>query len=192
MVGPDVASTDHKRPAGVAEFFHRNEDGVSTASSEISAVLKSDPTRSALSDNTDDFEDEAAALAFDARAIGVGAGDVLAGIGGDEKFGKSSNVGSHLVRCERPDVVIDFHSGVVLGIEGAAPFDPFAGGHGLEARAVQAERPASCGGAEQVEHPHPSSPSRRWMGSALRRAFPIASLAICATTARFGAASFSA
>lgn len=170
MVGPDVASTDHKRPAGVAEFFHRNEDGVSTASSEISAVLKSDPTRSALSDNTDDFEDEAAALAFDTRTIGVGAGDVLAGIGGDEKFGKSSNVGSHLVRCERPDVVIDFHSGVVLGIEGAAPFDPFAGGHGLEARAVQAERPASCGGAEQIEHPHPSSPSRRWMGSARRAA----------------------
>ena len=159
MVGPDVASTDHKRPAGVAEFFHRNEDGVSTPSSEISAVLKSDPTRSALSDDADDFEDEAAAFTFDARAFGVGAGDVLAGIGGDEKFGKSSNVGSHLVRRERPDVVINFHSGVVLGIEGTAPIDPFAGGHGFEASAVQAQRPASGRSAEQVQHPHAPSPS---------------------------------
>ena len=59
MVGADVSSTNHERPAGVAECFQRSEDGVSASSSEISAVLKSEPTRAALSDDADRIEEEA-------------------------------------------------------------------------------------------------------------------------------------
>lgn len=59
MVGTDVASTDHERPAGVAEFFQRSEDEVCASSSEISAVLKSEPTRADFSDDAARFEVEA-------------------------------------------------------------------------------------------------------------------------------------
>ena len=52
-----VASTDHERPAGVAEAFQRSEDPVCALSSEISAVLKSEPTRAAFSDDADGFEE---------------------------------------------------------------------------------------------------------------------------------------
>lgn len=84
MVGADVASTDHKRPAGVADGLQRSEDGVSAPSSEISAVLKSEPTRADFSDDADGFEVEAAPLAFDALAFGVGWADVLAGRASDD------------------------------------------------------------------------------------------------------------
>lgn len=84
MVGSDpgsaftVASTDHERPAGVAEFFQCSEHEVCASSSEISAVLKSEPTRADFSDDADGFEVETAPLAFDAFAFGVGWADVLA------------------------------------------------------------------------------------------------------------------
>jgi len=78
VVGSDVASTHHIRPAGVAESLQCSEDGVSAPSSEISAVLKSEPTRSDFSDDADRFEIEAAPLALDAFTFGVGTADVLA------------------------------------------------------------------------------------------------------------------
>ena len=59
VIGPDVASTNHDRPAGVADCLQRSDDGVSAASSEISAVFKSCPTRSDFSDDADCFEVEA-------------------------------------------------------------------------------------------------------------------------------------
>jgi len=87
MVGADVASTDHKRPAGVAEFFQCREGEVCASSSEISAVLKSEPTRADFSDDAGCFEVEAAALAFDAFTFGVGGADVLAGRASDNDSG---------------------------------------------------------------------------------------------------------
>ncbi|SUW17336.1 Uncharacterised protein [Brevundimonas diminuta] len=159
MVGADVASTNHGRPAGVVAVFQCSEDGVSAPSSEISAVLKSDPTRADLSDDADGFEEEARPLAVDALALGVGAADVLAGRRPNDDVGKSSKVGSQSIRRERADVVIDQDSGIVLGIEGAAPVDPFAGGHGFEPGTMQAERPTAGSGAEQVEDFHSPPPS---------------------------------
>ncbi|MDO8800068.1 MAG: hypothetical protein Q7J39_06995 [Phenylobacterium sp.] len=68
-----VANTDHEWPAGVAEFRQCIDDPVCPASSEISAVLKSEPTRADLSDDADSFEEEAGSFAVDAFALGVGA-----------------------------------------------------------------------------------------------------------------------
>jgi len=59
MVGADIRSTHHARFAGVAERFQLIEQPVSAASSEISAVLKSEPARAAISDQADRFEVEA-------------------------------------------------------------------------------------------------------------------------------------
>lgn len=87
VVGSDIASTDHERPAGVAEFFQCSEHEVCASSSEISAVLKSEPTRADFSDDADGFEVEAAAVAFDAFAFGVGGADVLAGRTSDDDSG---------------------------------------------------------------------------------------------------------
>lgn len=87
VIGSDVASTNHERPAGVAECFQRSENGVSAPSSEIRAVFKSEPTRAAFSDEADGIEVEAAALAFDAFAFGVGAADVLARRAADDDVG---------------------------------------------------------------------------------------------------------
>lgn len=84
MVGADVVATDHERPAGVAEVLQLTEHPVSAPSSEVSAVLKSEPTRADFSDDADGFEVEAAPLAFDALAFGVGWADVLAGRASDD------------------------------------------------------------------------------------------------------------
>lgn len=92
VVGSNVSSTNHERPAGVAECFQRSEDGVSSPSSEIRAVFKSEPTRAAFSDEADRIEVEAAALAFDAFALGVGAADVLARRASDDGVGKAVTV----------------------------------------------------------------------------------------------------
>lgn len=116
MVGADVVATHHDRPAGVAMSLQRTENPVCAASSEISAVLKSEPTRAALSDDADGFEVEARPLAFDAFAFGVGAADVLAGRRPNDEVGKSSKVASDAIRREVADIVIDQHSGVVFGV----------------------------------------------------------------------------
>lgn len=151
MVGADVVSTDHERPAGVAERFQRSEDRVCPASSEISAVLKSEPTRSDFSDDANGFKEEATTLAFDALALGVGAGDVLAGRASDDDAGKSSKVCEQAGRRKRADIVIDGNPRIVLGIESAPPVDRLARSHGLEARTMHAERPAAGSSAEKVE-----------------------------------------
>lgn len=92
MVGADIVSTHHARFAGVAERFQRSEQPVSTASSEISAVLKSEPARAAISDQADGFEVEARPLAFDSLAARVGAGDVLARRRSDDDVGEHPKV----------------------------------------------------------------------------------------------------
>lgn len=92
MVGADVASTHHARFAGVAERFQRIEQPVRAASSQISAVLKSEPARAAISDKADGFEVEARPLAVDPLAFGVGAGDVLAGRRSDDDVGEHPEV----------------------------------------------------------------------------------------------------
>lgn len=169
MVGADVVSTDHERPAGVAERFQRSEDRVCAPSSEISAVLKSEPTRSDFSDDANGFKEETGALAFDALTLGVGAGDVLAGRASDDDAGKSSKVCEQAGRRERADIVIDGDPRIVLGIERAPPVDRLARGHSLEARTMHAERPAAGSSAEKVKdgqrHPaHDPRASREGRG----------------------------
>jgi hypothetical protein len=152
MVGVDVASTNHDRPAGVADCLQRSDDGVSAPSSEISAVLKSEPTRAALSDEADGFEVKARPLALDASAFGIGTADVLAWGTSDNDGRKSSKISEKSVCRKGADIVIDLHVRVIFGIERAPPSLDLAGGHGGEARPMHAERPSTGGSAEEVEH----------------------------------------
>lgn len=117
MVGADIVSTHHARFDGVAECFQRSEHCVSPSSSEIRAVLKSEPTRSAFSDDAYGFEEEAAALAFDALPFGVGAADVLAGRASDDGFGEISEIGNNSICREGSNVIVEHHARVVHGIE---------------------------------------------------------------------------
>jgi len=162
MVGADVCSTDHERPAGVLDCLQRSEDGVRAPSSEISAVLKSEPTRAALSDETDCFEEEARALAFDAFPFGVGAADVLARGASDDDGRKSSKIAEKSLCSKSADIIVYLHAGVVLGVEGAPPIDRFARSHGGEPRAVHTEGPTAGSRAEQVkDFDHAPSPKTR-------------------------------
>ncbi len=154
MVGADIVSTHHTWFAGVAERFQRSEQPVSAASSQISAVLKSEPARAALFDKPDGFEVEARAFAFDPLAFGVGAVDVLARRRSDDDVGKESDVGNKSGCRESADVFVEPDMGIILRVEDAAPFDDFAGGHGDETGAMQAERPATSSRAEQVKRAH--------------------------------------
>lgn len=154
MVGSDVPSTDHKRPAGVAEGFQCSEDGVSSPSSEIRAVFKSEPTRADLSDDADSFEVEPAALAFDTFAFGIGAGDVLAGWASDDNGRKSSEISKKLICCERTDIVIDANLWIVLLVERSSPVDEFASGDGPEAGPVHSEGPSAGRCAEKIKDLH--------------------------------------
>ena len=92
MVGTNIVSTHHARFAGVAEHLQFIEQPVSAASSEISAVLKSEPARAAISDQADGFEVEARPLALDPLAFRVGAGDVLARRRSDDDVGEHPKV----------------------------------------------------------------------------------------------------
>jgi hypothetical protein len=174
VIGSDVASTNHERPAGVADCFQCREDGVSAPSSEIMAVLKSEPTRADFSDDADGFEEEARPFAIDALASGVGAADVLARRASDNDIGEEAEVGNKSPCRKGADVVIDQDPGIVLGVEDATPFDVFAGGYGRKAGAVHPERPSAGGGAEQVKHPHHSPlPIRRSASSSKPAKIPI-------------------
>lgn len=158
MVGPNAVSTHHARFAGVAERFQFIEQPVSAASSEHRAVLKSEPARAAISDQADGFEVEARPLALDAFALGVGAGDVLARRTADDDVGQDSKVGNKASCREPAHVLVESDMRIVLCVKDAPPFDDLAGGDGDEACAVQAERPAARGGAEQVEGAHHGAP----------------------------------
>lgn len=114
MVCADVASTDHERPAGVAEGFQRSEDGVSAPSSEISAVLKSEPTRADFSDDADGFEEETATLAFNAFAFGIGWADVLAGRASDNGIWEKPEISKKLPSSEGSNIVVHPDVWVVL------------------------------------------------------------------------------
>ena len=156
MVGADIVSTNHARFAGVAERFQCIEQPVSAASSEIRAVLKSEPARAAISDQADGFEVEARALSIDSAPLRIGAADVLARRRSDDDVGEEAEVGNKSSCGEAADVLVESDMGIVLRVEDAAPFDDFAGGDGDEAGAMQAERPAARRGAEQVERAHHS------------------------------------
>lgn len=163
VIGSDVRSTNHERPAGVADSLQFSEHGVSAPSSEISAVLKSEPTRADFSDDADRLEEEAAAFAFDALAVRVGRADVLAGRASDDDVGEVSEIPNKSACRKSADIFIDRHSDIILSVEGAPPIDGFARGDGDETRAVHAKRPATGGGAEQIEdrHSHVTAPELR-------------------------------
>lgn len=154
VVGPDVSSTNHERPAGVADCLQRSEDGVSAPSSEIRAVFKSEPTRAAFSDEADGFEEEPRPLAFNAFALCISAADVLAGRASDDNVREKSEVGNKSPCVKGTYIVIDRYPRVVLGVQDAAPLDGFTGGDGLKTRAVHPERPTAGSCAEQVQYPH--------------------------------------
>ncbi|WDA38434.1 hypothetical protein PO876_09760 [Sphingobium sp. YC-XJ3] len=156
MVGTDIVSTHHARFAGVAERFQRIEQPVSAASSEVSAVLKSEPARAAISDQADGFEIETRPFALDSLAFGVGAGDVLARRAADDDVGEESEIGNKASCRESADVFVEPDMRIVLRVEDAAPLDDLAGRDGDEARAMQAERPSARRRAEQVERAHHS------------------------------------
>ncbi len=154
MVGADVSSTHHAWLAGVAERRQRIEQPVSTASSEMSAVFKSEPARAAISDQTDGFEIESRPFAVDAAPFGVGDRDVLAWRAADDDVGEESEIGNKSGCCDGPDVFVEDDMGIVLRVEDATPFDDLAGGDGDETGAVKTERPAAGRRAEQVERAH--------------------------------------
>ncbi len=158
MVGADIRSTHHARLAGVAERVQLAEQPVSPASSEIRAVLKSEPARAAISDKADGFKVEARSLALDPFAPGVGAADVLARRASDDDVGKDAKVGNKSSCRESTDVVVDADMGIVLCVKGAPPLDDLAGGYGQETGAVEAERPSARRCAEQVEGAHHGAP----------------------------------
>jgi hypothetical protein len=114
VVRADISSTDHKRPAGVADGLQRIDDPVCASSSEISAILKSEPTRAAFVDKSDGLEVETASLSVDAFAFGIGAADVLARRAADDDVGKSNTVPNKSVCGKSCDVVINWHSRIVF------------------------------------------------------------------------------
>lgn len=154
VIGADIASTHHARFAGVAERFQRIEQPVSAASSEISAVLKSEPARAAISDKADGFEVEARPLAFDPLAFGIGAADVLARRAADDDVWEETEIGNKSSCREGAHVLVESDMGIILRVEDATPLDDLAGGHGDEARTMQAERPTARRRAEQIERAH--------------------------------------
>ena len=152
MAGTDISSTHHARFAGVAERLQRIEQPVRTTSSEVSAVLKSEPARAALSDQADGFAIEARPRAVDPFAPGVGAADVLARRAADDEVWQETEVGNKSPCRESADVVVEADMGIVLRVEHAPPFHDLAGGDGDEARTVQAQRPATSRTREQVQY----------------------------------------
>jgi hypothetical protein len=146
--GADIVSTHHERPAGVAESLQFNEEPVDASSSEARAVLKSAPTRPALSDDADGLEEQAGALAVDAAALGVRGAGVLAWGGADDDIGEADAIGNKSSCPEGSHVIVEPRVGEVPAEDGAAPRVDFAGGDGSEAGAVQAERPAATCAAE--------------------------------------------
>ena len=154
MVGADIISTHHARFDGVAERFQFIEQPVSAASSEIRAVLKSEPARAAISDQTDGFEIEARPFAVDATPFGVGAGDVLTRRAADNDVGQDSEIGNKSSCGETAHVVVESDMGIVLCVEDTPPLDDLAGGDRDEAGTMQAERPTAGRCAEQVERQH--------------------------------------
>jgi hypothetical protein len=116
MVGADVSSTNHEWPAGVADCRQCIDNPVCASSSEISAIFKSEPTRSAFVDDANGFEVEAAALSIDAFAFCVGTADVLARRAADNDIGKSDAIPNKSACCEGGDVVINRDSRVVLAV----------------------------------------------------------------------------
>src|SRR5690606_34878219 len=170
MVGADIRSTHHARFCGVAERFQLAEHPVSAASSEISAVLKSEPARTAISDQADGFEVEARPFTLDAFAFGVGAGDVLAWRAADDDVGKDSKVGNKASCRKGSDVVVEADMRIVLFVKDAPPFDDLAGSNGDEAGAMEAKRPAAGRCAKQIERAHHGAARRvtpaPWLGCA--------------------------
>jgi hypothetical protein len=114
VVGADVSSTNHEWPAGVADCRQCIDDPVCASSSEISAILKSEPTRAAFVDKSDGLEVETASLSVDAFAFCVGAADILARRASDDDIWKSNTVPNKSVCGKSCDVVINWHSRIIF------------------------------------------------------------------------------
>ena len=166
MIGADIRSTHHAWPAGVAERFQLIEQPVGAASSQIRAVLKSEPARPAVSDQADGLKVEARPFALDPPALGVGARDVLAGRRADDDLGQASEIGNKSSCREGADIGVESDMRKILRIEDAPPFHDLAGGDGDKAGAMQAERPAARGTAEEIQHAHHPPTLRRFSHAA--------------------------
>jgi len=136
VVGAEISSTHHARFAGVAERRQRIEQSVRAASSEMSAVLKSEPARAAVSDQTDGFVVEPRPLAIDPASLDVGDRDVLAGRTADDDVGQEAEVGNKSSCREAAYVPVEAGIRIVLRVEDAAPLDDLARRHGDEAGAM--------------------------------------------------------
>jgi hypothetical protein len=145
VVRADVDSTDHERPSGVAEVFQCAEHSVGAASSEISAVLKSDPTRAAFSDEADGFKEELRPIAVDPFAFRIGAGDILARRTSDNDVGQISEIGNNSICGEGENVIVEPDRWIVDAVERAPPWYDLASRDGSETRPVHAERPPASG-----------------------------------------------
>ncbi|GLK63755.1 hypothetical protein GCM10017635_12260 [Paracoccus kondratievae] len=141
--------------------FQCIEQPVGAASSQVSAIFKSEPARPAISDQADGFEVETRPLALDPFAFGVCAADVLARWAAHDDVGKDAKVGNKSSCREVADVVVEPDMRKILRIEDAAPFHDLAGGDGDETGAVQTEGPATRGTAEEIERAHHGRRSRR-------------------------------
>ena len=87
---PDVSSTHHERPAGVARRFQITEDDICAATAQSRHVLDEHPAWLEFADEAGELAPEAAALAGDAFAFprardvltGEAAGDAVDGLEG--------------------------------------------------------------------------------------------------------------
>jgi hypothetical protein len=82
---PDVSSTHHERPCGVARRFQVAEHGICAATAQSRHVLDEHPAWPKLADDPGEFAPESAAVPALDPGAAAGGGDVLAGeAAGDE------------------------------------------------------------------------------------------------------------
>jgi hypothetical protein len=152
MRRPNVISTHHERPAGVACRFHVREHFVSRESSDARHVLSNDETGSQLSDESGEVRPEVTLVSLGLLLPGDAEG--LAGEPADDGVDSSQRL-----NCEAANVVMDGHLGPVLPQHLAAEGVNLAEGHRLEsARALQPEADAPDAG-EQVQRAKPHARS---------------------------------
>jgi hypothetical protein len=140
MAGPDVDSTHHDRPSGVARSFQVSEYPVSAPAAESRNVLSHDPKGSDFLDEPEHFRPEAGAGPLDAGAL-AGRADVLAGEAAADDIGIEP-VLSESLRGEGLHVLVEPHVGPVLAEHAAGVAVLLAEGHGLmPARSRPREKP---------------------------------------------------
>lgn len=114
-------------------------DPVIAENSEARRVLKRAPNRSDFPDDADGLEEEAAALAIDALAFGVGRADVLARRASDDDIGEASEISQKSSCGKLSDIGIHPRVGMGGSEGGAAPLIDLTRGDGAIAGAMHAE-----------------------------------------------------